>query len=156
MCTDMSSSLHAFFQRQEPQHASLLRGTRQGRATGVQGKPGHGSSASLCCPASGPNPDTSLPPAAGSFPQAGAASGHQSRGTPGALAPRQRPQHTVRFYGRGAACSPHNSWNAGCIPEGHPASVPNPRVSPQVNQDYNHQSKDRIVLFFPFFFFLKE
>lgn len=30
-----------------------------------------------------------------------------------------------------------------------------PQMSPQVNQDSNHNSKDRIVLLFSFFFFLK-
>lgn len=30
--------------------------------------------------------------------------------------------------------------------------APNNQLSPQVNQDYNHNSKERIVLFFSFFF----
>lgn len=42
------------------------------------------------------------------------------------------------------------SWNVGKR-GGHMTFVPNTQLSPQVNQDYNHNSKERIVLFFPFF-----
>lgn len=59
------------------------------------------------------------------------------------LALQPRPQHRGRFQGDRAACS------------GRLTFVPNTQLSPQVNQDYNHNSKDRIVLFFSFFF-LKE
>lgn len=71
------------------------------------------------------------------------------------LALQPRPQHTGRFQGDRAACSFHNSWNVGCISAGRLTFVPNTQLSPQVNQDYNHNSKDRIVLLFSFFF-LKE
>lgn len=151
----MSPTLRACFQRREPQHASLPHGTRQRRATGVRGKPGLGSSSSLCSGRAG-QPQASLRlRAAGGFPQAGAASGRHPHRHPQLAGSAAETAHTVRFCRRRAACSSHNSWNAGCISEGHLTFVPYPRVSPQVNQDYNHKSKDRIVLFFPFFFFLK-
>lgn len=43
-----------------------------------------------------------------------------------------------------------------CGGGGHVTFVPNTQLSPQVNQDYNHNSKKRIVLFFILFFSLKE
>lgn len=45
----------------------------------------------------------------------------------------------------------HNAWNVGG--GGHVTFVPSTQLSPQVNQDYNHNSKERIV--FVVFFFLK-
>lgn len=77
----------------------------------MRGKPEPGSSSSLCCRA------------AGSFPPGWGCSNKGKRmplppGTPGTLALRHRPQHTVRLYGRRAACPSHNFGMQGATQRG--------------------------------------
>lgn len=150
------SSIHCAFKQREPQHTSSLHRSSQRQVTCRQEKPGHGPFSNLCCQECRPIPGFSLPRNNGRFlTRLGLLGQRQVDTLPlvttRTLALQPRPKHTVRFQGDRAACSFYNSWNVGRISKGHVTYVPSTQLSPQVNQDYNHNSKDRIVLFFPFF-----
>lgn len=127
-----------------PQRPSLYTGHL------LKGEPGkHGPFSNPCSQVGRPIPGFSLPPNNGQFPL--------RLWTPlplvtaGTLGLQPRPQHTGRFKGHSSSFLPQflerRAHLRGCL-----TFVPKTQLSQQVNQDYNHNSKDRIVLLFSFFF----
>lgn len=149
------SLVHGAFRQWGPQHPGSLHKSRQRQVTCLREKPGHG-----------PSP-TSAGRYAGQFQaflclwtmgNCSSGWGCWDKGKWTWLTPvtnrtlLSRRDHSTCQSLRGQSCLlvPQFLERRAHL-RGAPEFVPNTRLSPQVNQDYNHNSKDRIVLFFPFF-----